>query len=351
MRQFNIYLGTHGFERTWYYGLRLRDMITQKAKHKARVLKFWQKYGVVATKEAFDVGRSTLFLWQKQLREGRGKLEALNESSTTPHQKRQREWPPAVIAEIHRLREQHPNLGKNKIYPLLRQLTQESKLPCPAASTIGRIIADAPDKMRLCPQKVRHNGTIVQKKRAKKLRKPKDFKATYPGHCGSFDTIERFVHGCRRYIITFTDLYSRFSFAWSTTSHASKAAQEVLDLITMVFPHPLHHVLTDNGSEFMKHFDQALRDRHTTHWHTYPKTPKMNAHVERFNRTIQEEFIDYHDNLLLEPKRFNSKLMDYLLWYNTERPHYAFNNQQSPVQFLMSQEFNPQKSNMWWTHT
>ena len=35
-----------------------------------------------------------------------------------------------------------------------------------------------------------------------------------------------------------------------------------------------------------------------THWHTYPKTPKMNAHCERFNRTLQDEFASYHENLL-----------------------------------------------------
>jgi transposase InsO family protein/transposase-like protein len=351
MQQFNIFKGTHGFERTWYYGLRLRDMITQKAKHKARVLKFWQEHGILAAKEAFGIGRSTLFLWQKQLREGKGKLESLNEQSKRPKETRKRQWPNAVVLQIRQLREDHPNIGKDKIYPLLQAFCEKNALSCPQSSTIGRIIADAPDKMRVFPIKVRHNGTVVLKKRPKKARKPKDFKATYPGHCGSFDTIERFIHGCRRYVITFTDLHSRFSFAWSTTSHASKAAEEFFDSVQQVFPYPLQFALTDNGSEFMKHFDLRLRQLYITHWHTYPKTPKMNAHNERFNRTIQEEFIDYHDHLLLKPERFNKKLMEYLLWYNTERPHYAFANKLSPIQYLMSQESNPQKSNMWWTHT
>ena len=55
----------------------------------------------------------------------------------------------------------------------------------------------------------------------------------------------------------------------------------------------------------MKHFDEELRRLCQTHWHTYPKTPKMNAHVERFNRTLQEEFLDYHEDLLLEPDDLN----------------------------------------------
>ena len=58
-------------------------------------------------------------------------------------------------------------------------------------------------------------------------------------------------------------------------------------MVTEVFPYPLQSVLTDNGSEFMKHFDEEIRRLHKTHWHTYPRTPKMNAHVERFNRTFR----------------------------------------------------------------
>ncbi len=30
----------------------------------------------------------------------------------------------------------------------------------------------------------------------------------------------------------------------------------------------------------------------------------MNAHAERFNRTLQEEYIDYHDDALLDPEQF-----------------------------------------------
>jgi len=74
---------------------------------------------------------------------------------------------------------------------------------------------------------------------------------------------------------------------------------------------------------------------HLTHYHTYPKTPKMNAHIERFNRTIQEEFIDYNAYLLLNPDDFNRKLIDYLIFYNIERVHYAFQNKLSPVQYIL----------------
>jgi transposase InsO family protein len=213
---------------------------------------------------------------------------------------------------------------------------------------VARIIADAPDKMRMFPVKVRHDGTVVPRRRAKKLRKPQHFQAAYPGHCVALDTVERFIHGCRRYVITMTDLYSCFALALATTSHASRAAGQFFTLARQLFPLPLQFVLTDNGSEFMKHFDASLRQQHLTHWHTYPKTPKMNAHDERFNRTIQEEFVDYHEPALLDPAAFNRLLYDYLLWHNTERPHWGL-NLQSPLQYLF--RTHPELCHMWWRDT
>jgi transposase InsO family protein len=97
----------------------------------------------------------------------------------------------------------------------------------------------------------------------------------------------------------------------------------VLRNLAEVFPYPFQSILTDNGSEFMKHFGEELRRLHKNHWHSYPRTPKMNAHVERFNRTIQEEFIDYHEELLITPNEFDPPLIPGLIWYNAERPHWA----------------------------
>ena len=50
----------------------------------------------------------------------------------------------------------------------------------------------------------------------------------------------------------------------------------------------------------------------------------MNAHVERFNRTLQEEFVEEHEDLLwTDLPRFNRRLWDYLARYNRERPHHG----------------------------
>ena len=347
MKIFNVYRGVRGFVTLYHDAVRSAYMITPPAIKKAKILAFWEQYGIKTTIEAFEVKRSTLYLWKQQFVRGGRKPEALNEQKRIPKTKRKRLWPPLLIEEIKRLRSVHPNLGKDKLHILIRPFCEKNRLSLPSVSTMGRLIKDC-GGLRVFPQKVRHTGTIVPLKRKKVLRKPKDFKTAYAGHLVALDTVERFMHGLRRYVITFEDIHTRFAFAWGTTSHASMAVQEFFDYCRIVFPHPFAYVLTDNGSEFMKHFSQKLNELHLTHYHTYPRTPKMNAHCERFNRTIQEEFVDYHAGLLLDPPAFNRELIPWLVWYNTQRPHWGL-NLQSPMQFMLTT--HPRKSNLWWTDT
>ena len=202
--------GIRGFGRFSDYGLRFLAMVSDKAQYRYEVLRFWEKYGLAPTLEAFKVKRRTLYHWRRQLRMEGGDLEALNEKSRAPCLKRKRLWPKEVTEEIRRLRTLYPNLSKEKLYPLMKLFCEQRKLSCPKARTIGRIIADQPDKMRSRPIKVRSNGQRIERKKRPKGRKPKGYKASAPGQCGAFDTVEYFLDGIRRYVITFTDHYSRF---------------------------------------------------------------------------------------------------------------------------------------------
>ncbi len=348
------------FIRTWYgvrgssrladYALRWSRMLTDQAKRRVRILAFWAKHGTEAAGEAFDISRATLYAWQARLKQGGGQLEALNPKSKAPQTRRQRLWAVEVISEIRRLRSPavHPNLGKNKLYPELAAFCLNNGHPCPSLATVGRLIADAPDKMRTFPVKVRHNGKVVPRQRQSKLRKPKGFVASVPAECVAFDTIERIKHGCRRYVITNLDLFDRFALALGTSSHTSAPPAALLNATQACYPATVSAALSDNGPEFQKHFARTLSTIGITHWHTYPRTPKMNAHCERFNRTLQEEFVDYHEDLLFSDlPAFNKKLADYLIWYNTVRPHAALSGL-APLPYRLTHH---PESRMWWAHT
>jgi transposase InsO family protein len=60
---------------------------------------------------------------------------------------------------------------------------------------------------------------------------------------------------------------------------------------------------------------------------------QYNAYIERFNDILQKEFINHYLSLVFQNlEEFNNQLLDYLFWYNTERPHYS-PNFKSPLQY------------------
>ncbi|KAA5797666.1 transposase, partial [Klebsiella pneumoniae] len=84
------------------------------------------------------------------------------------------------------------------------------------------------------------------------------------------------------------------------------------------------------------------------HIWTYPYTPKMNATCERFNRTLREQFIEFNELLLFEVLNlFNQRMAEYLVLYNSKRPHKSL-ELMTPVDYILRESKN---CNMWWTHT
>ena len=160
----------------------------------------------------------------------------------------------------------------------------------------------------------------------------------------------RFIDGIKRYILTGVDTERRTAFAACYTNHGSRSAADFLKRAQEVLPDCPRAIQTDNGSEFALHFQNACHTSGVTHFYTYPKSPKMNAHVERFNRTLDEEFLKGHRALLRDDVgEFNNALVDWLLWYNGERPHYAL-GQVAPLRYMML--LLPAKEcQMWWTYT
>lgn len=346
MQQFNIYKDIKGFVRLYNYGYKHTRMITKEAQERMRILIFWKAHGLKAAKDAFKVSRSSLFAWQQQYRTGGSRIEALNPGSQTRHRQQRRDVDCRIIAEMRRLRlEVCPNLGKDKVKILLDPFCKAARLKPISASTIGRVIKDK--KMYHHRIKVSHFGKIKEVQQKKKLRKPKDFVTATPGDLVQIDTVVRFVDRVKRYIITAVDVHSRYAFAWSYQRLDSANAKDFFQRLELVLPFRVRHVQTDNGSEFCKYFTSYLRKRQTTHFWNYKSRPTMNAYVEKYNRTIQEEFIDQHEWQIRESGQFNKQLMGYLLWYNTKRPHWGL-QLQSPVDYMLATNL---LSRMRWTDT
>ena len=340
------YKGIKGFLTVYDRAARYAHMITKTAIRRVKILDHWKRHGLESAIHAFEVSERTLWDWKSRLDKGNGKPEALNPKNKAPKKKRKRLWDPLILNEIRRLRsaDEHPNLGAEKLHPLLLDFCDSIGIPqCPKPSTIERLIADM-GGLRTFPQKVTHFGKIKKANRQKVLRKPKDLTPSYPGHVLAMDTIEKQKNGRRMYILTAIDIFTRTTFAIATKSHSSKTFAHFFFLIRQMFPYEIKTTLTDNGSEFKKHLDQLLKENNIIHYHTYPKSPKMNAHCESFNGTIQEEFVDYNANFLFDDTtKFNEKLKMYLEFYNTKRVHCAFNNKKTPLEALTASKYYANK--------
>jgi transposase InsO family protein len=105
--------------------------------------------------------------------------------------------------------------------------------------------------------------------------------------------------------------------------------------LQQVTPFKIERIQTDNGSEFAKNFIEHIKEQKLIHYHNYPKCPKSNAYIERFNRTIQEQFVQctpYEHG----SADFKKDLADYIIWYNTKRVHKGL-NYITPMQYILNQ--------------
>jgi transposase InsO family protein len=102
-------------------------------------------------------------------------------------------------------------------------------------------------------------------------------------------------------------------------------------------------VQNDNGGEFLGEFEAYLRACEIPQHFTYPRCPKINGCVERYQRTLAEEFIEVHEAVARDPAAFKRALANYLVFYNCQRVHSAL-NQQSPMPHLVAEGVMSKKS-------
>lgn len=319
--------------------VRFRHMRNEaEVRRRVQILGFWSEHGEKATRDAFRVSRRTLFRWQRALSEAQGKLPSLDPKSTAPKSRRTRIYNPVYLEKVINLRKQHRRLGKKKLAVLLHV----------SDSYAGRTIADL-KRRGLLPAYERITITKTGKTRVNPLRKrPKLRRRVKKGI--EIDTVVRFSVAVKRYIYTAIDVERRFAFAGAYESHSSRSAADFLAKLKDVAPFPITALQTDNGSEFAKYFSDACSTLKITQYHTYPRSPKMNAHIERFNRTLSEDFIEERRTLLVtDIDRFNEQLVDWLLWYNTERPHESL-GMLSPLQYIVK-DLTARECQRYWTRT
>ena len=290
---------------------------------KLKIIKYSFKHGIHSTLEAISLdlnrklSKSTLCRWRKSWKTsvednyGVGRLDSLKDKSKIGR----------IILSLKRQR----------IIPLSNKESRKVSLD----GSTGKLVLK-----------------VLKKPKTNKLRR-KDYIPNNPGDLVQIDCITYMVNRIRRYLICGVDLRSRFTYSYGYKSLSSSTAKDFIIKFQKVFPYKIKHIQTDNGQEFHKHFQDYLKTQKIVQFWNYPKSPKMNAFVERFNRTIQEEYTNFKQwDLLQKIQEFNRNLMDWLIFYNFKRPHLGLKKDYgqfiAPMQYLKQYH---QMSHMRWTGT
>jgi transposase InsO family protein len=155
--------------------------------------------------------------------------------------------------------------------------------------------------------------------------------ATHPGALLQADTIHIIApDGSRIYIYTLIDLHSRFAYAEVTERISAEASVAFIRRAILNAPFTFEMIQTDHGTEFSTWFTHCMWRLGMKHRHSRVRQSNDNAHVERFNRTIQEECLDRTTHTILD---FKVAIADFLPWYNNERSHMGI-NYKTPLQLI-----------------
>lgn len=216
----------------------------------------------------------------------------------------------------------HPNaLPKNIVDAIVTQRKKRNR----CAEVIHRELQNQGIKVSLSSVKrtLKRQGLIRHRSPWKRwhFSEPRP-DALLPGDLVQIDTIH-FVIGNRRfYVYTIIDVASRWAYAKVSlrinTWNSLQFVKEALKHSTFHFK----MIQSDHGSEFSTWFTEHLCKLNILHRHIRVRKSNDNGHIERFNRTLQEECLD---KVNFNPKAFQTAIVEYLPYYNNERLHLGIN--------------------------
>jgi transposase InsO family protein len=275
----------------------------------------------------FGVSPQTFYRWRR--RYDHRNLRTLEDRSRRPRRLRQATWSQELAQAVLRLREEYPRWGKDKLVVLLRREGWSV-----STSMVGRIL-----------RRLREQGVLVDPPRrpvsARKrawfrpyaVRKPKDYSVALPGDLVQVDTLDlRPLPGVVLKQFTARDVVSRWDVLMVASRATAHSARRFLDTLGERTPFPVRAIQVDGGSEFQAGFEEACQQRGIRLFVLPPRSPKLNGHVERANRTHAEEFYEVAD-LPWTVAELNQHALAWERVYNTVRPHQAL-EYKTPKQFL-----------------
>ena len=275
----------------------------------------------------FDISPQTFYRWKRRYNPKH--LQSLEDRSHHPRHVRQPTYSTELVQAVLKLREEYPRWGKDKLVVLLR----EKGFSC-SVSTVGRIIRRL--KKRGVLKEPVSNHISARKRRWQRpyaVRKPREYVAKAPGDIVEVDTLDiRPLPGVILKHFTARDIISRWDVLEVHTRATSNTASGFIDVLLKRMPFPIKAIQVDGGSEFQDAFERECQERGIKLFVLPPRSPKLNGHVERAQRTHTEEFYEVTE-ASFEIGELNQALLKWEKVYNTIRPHQSL-GYLTPQQFL-----------------
>lgn len=239
----------------------------------------------------------------------------------------------------------HPAFGQQRIAD---QLALEGLVVC--ATTVRNVwlkdgIETKYKRLLRLEEKVIADGLELTEKQIRLLEKAnpefaeRHVESDYPGQLLCQDTfyVGRLKGVGRIYLQAMVDTYSSFGFGKLYTSKRQETAADLLYDRVLPFYEaqglPVEAILTDNGTEYkglpMVHlYEIFLELNDIEHRYTKIGNPRTNGFVERFNRTVLDEFFRtaFRKKLYESLEALQADLDTWIHQYNYERPHRGYRN-------------------------
>lgn len=221
------------------------------------------------------------------------------------------------------LRTKHMKWGKEK---LKREYYKLYGVPL-STNKIQKVIT----KHHLFPDPQKHHHRVKQARK----RRNKTYIHTFDkkrelGFLWHTDAVIIWWYGARRVIFTAIEEVTKIGYAHVYTTNSSTNAKDFLTRLLYLSNNQVKHIHHDNGSEFYGVFEKACRELNIHQVFSRVRTPTDNAALERFNWTIQDEWLSLSEAGLDDIEWANKDLTTWLIEYNSERPHQSL-DYQTPI--------------------
>jgi len=319
-----------------------KDPVEKLARKRLSVLQLAESLGnVTEACRRSGMDRTSFYAWKKRFAEHG--LEGLKDLPPI-HKTHPQTTPEKTVKRLLELSLERPGWGCTKLSDYLKLEGHSISSPTAQKILIRNNMASKYDRLMRLEEKHLQEGLELSVEQIRLIEKmnpvfrERHVESSEPGELLCQDTkLVGYLSGFGKiYVQAVIDTYGSYGFACIFSSKRPEASVALLH--NDVLPQykewgiDIHTLLTDNGREYCgtdaHPYEIYLQLNDIEHRRTKVRSPQTNGFVERFNRTLKEEFFipALKKKIYTSMDELHEDLDKWLYHYNYERPHRGYRN-------------------------